>query len=154
MHQPTREALDKLAKIIAEVAELPLRDAAFALWLKKHRLDQLEGRWPYSDEQVALFRSMTPEQQAAKYRADRDNACDGPLFGLLKRAFPHTDDAEVRQAITEAVRFEDDYSKYFRWDGDFWDCVVRAVAQAQRKHPDYLDTTHRDARHSLAYYMK
>ena len=63
-------------------------------------------------------------------------------------------DADLRQAIIEAVKFYDDYEKHFKWDGDFWDCVARAVALAQRDHPQYLDTTYRDARNHLAYLMK
>ena len=51
------------------------------------------------------------------------------------------------------MKFYDDCEKY-KWDGDFWSCVERAVAQAQRDHPGYLDTTYRDARHHLAYVMK
>ena len=61
---------------------------------------------------------------------------------------------ELKAAIIEAVKFDDDCFKYFKWDGDFWDCVVRAVAQEQRKHPGYLDTNYRDARNHVAYYMK
>jgi hypothetical protein len=52
------------------------------------------------------------------------------------------------------VKFHDACEKHFKWDGDFWDCVVRAVAQAQRDHPHYLDTTYRNARNHLAYLMK
>jgi len=43
---------------------------------------------------------------------------------------------------------------HFKWDGDFWQCVVRAVAQAAAQYPDFLETTYRDARNNLAYYMK
>jgi hypothetical protein len=52
------------------------------------------------------------------------------------------------------VKFYDDCEKYFKWDGDFWDSIERAVARAQRDHPGYLDTTYRDAHHHLAYVMK
>jgi len=154
MRQMTQEEIDKLAKIIAEAAELPLADAAYALWRQKYRLDELEGRMPPTDEQVAIFRAMTPEQQSAKYRYERDHGHEGPMFDIVKRAKPRASEDDVKRAIIEAVKFDDDCFKYFNWDGDFWDCVVRAVAQAQRKHPDFLDTTYRDARNNVAYYMK
>ncbi len=148
----SQEAIDKVAEIIAEAAQLPLYDAAFALWCERYRLDSLHGR--PTGEQVAAFRAMTPEQQSAQYRHDRDHAYEGPMFDLVKRAHPRASDADAAQAIIEAVKFEDDTFKYFKWNGDFWNCVVRAVAQAQRNHPNYLDTTYRDARSNLAYYMK
>jgi pyruvate/2-oxoglutarate dehydrogenase complex dihydrolipoamide acyltransferase (E2) component len=43
---------------------------------------------------------------------------------------------------------------HFKWDGDFWQCVVRAVARAAAQYPDFLETTYRDARNNLAYCMK
>jgi hypothetical protein len=148
MSQMSQEDIDKVAEIVAEAARLPLYDAAFSLWRERYRLDSLQGR--PTREQVAINRAMTPEQQAARYRHERDHAYEGPMFDLLKRAHPRSGDADVRQAIIEAVKFEDDTFRYFKADGDFWNCVVRAVAQAQRNHPDYLDTTYRDARNNLA----
>lgn len=139
-------------EIIAEAAKLPLMDAAFLLWRRQPRLDTLEGR--STEEQVAINRALTPEQWSAKYRYERAHADEGPMFGHLKRAHPHADDRDIRHAILAAVRFDDDCFKYFNSDGDFWDRCVRAVALAAKKHPDYLDTTYRDARHHVAYYMK
>lgn len=146
------ERAAEIAAIIARVAPLPLYDAAFALWRQMSRLDRLEGR--PTDEEVRINRSMSREQWWAKYRHQREHAYEGPMFGYLKRAHPHADDAELRAAIIKAVKFDDDCFNYFRWEGDFWDCVVRAVARAQQLHPDYLDTTYRDARNHVAYYLK
>jgi len=56
-------------KIIAEAAELPLLDAAFLLSRRKSRLDTLEGR--PTPEEVAINRTLTMEQLAAKYRYAR-----------------------------------------------------------------------------------
>jgi len=58
------------------------------------------------------------------------------------------------RGVEPAVQFDDACSDHFKWEGDFWDCVVRAVAQAAKKHPHYLDATYRDARNNLAYLMK
>jgi hypothetical protein len=154
MRQMTPEAIDRVAKIVAEAAKLPLYDAAYSLWCQKYRLDELEGRMPPSPEEVAINRAMTSEQSLAKYRSERDHAHEGPMFALVKRAQPRASDDDIKLAIIDAVKFYDDCEKYFKWDGDFWDCVVRAVAQAQCHHPHYLDATYRDARNHLAYMMK
>lgn len=65
--------------ITAEAAELPLQDAAYAVWRRRYRLDTLEGR--PTPEQVRAFRVMSPPEQAARMRRDRDHAQDGPAFG-------------------------------------------------------------------------
>jgi hypothetical protein len=31
--------------------------------------------------------------------------------------------------------FDDACSDHFKCEGDFWDCIVRSVAQAAKKHP-------------------
>src|SRR5262249_40437384 len=116
------------------------------------RLDSLEGR--PTDEQVRLFRAMTPEQQRAHIRHETEHADEGPMFGYMKRAHPRASDAHIRKAIMEAVRFQEDCSKFLQWDGDFWECIVRAVAQAEAKHPHFLETTYRNARNHLAYLWK
>lgn len=143
---------DELSAIIAGAAKQPLLDAAYGLWRQRYRLDSIEGR--PSAEEVRINRTLTPEQFGAKYRWEREHAHEGPIFGYMKRAHPRADDQAIRQAIITAVKFEDAYNKHFDWNADFWDCVVRAVAQAARKYPDYLETTYRDARNDLAYYMK
>jgi hypothetical protein len=152
MSEMTQDAIDEIAEIIAEVAPLPLRDAAWALDRNRHRLDMLEGR-PTADE-VRRFRSMTPEQQSQFIRGEREHADDGPMFFYLRRANPDADDADIKRAIMAAVRFQDDCSKFLQWDGDYWDCIVKAVAQSARKHPGFLDTTYRAAENYLAYLWK
>lgn len=148
--QPSAE--DELSAIIASAANQPLLDAAYGLWRQSHRLETIAGR-PTAEE-VRINGTLTPEQFSAQYRYERDHAHEGPISGYLKRAHPRVDDQAIRQAIITAVKFEDAYNKHFDWNGDFWDCVVRAVAQAARKYPSYLETTYRDARNDLAYYMK
>jgi hypothetical protein len=113
----------------------------------------LEERYP-SAEEVQVNRAMSPGQWLVKYRDEREHAYQGPMLGYLKRAHRHACDDDIKQAIIEAVHFDDACSDYFKWEGDFWDCVVRAVAQAAKKHPHYLDATYRDARNNLAYHMK
>jgi hypothetical protein len=143
---------EQIATFIASAAKQPLCDAAFELWRWRYRLDSIEGR-PITEE-VRINRTLTPEQLAAKYRYDRDHAHEGPMFGYLKRAHPHASDEAIRQAIITSVKFEGAAEAHFKWDGDFWACIVRAVAQAAAQYPDFLETTYRDARNNLAYYMK
>ncbi|WP_027542497.1 hypothetical protein [Bradyrhizobium sp. WSM2254] len=152
MDQTEPSADAQIAAIIASAAKQPLLDAAFELWRWRYRLDSIEGR-PTAEE-VRINRTLTPEQISAKYRWDRDHAHEGPMFGYLKRAHPRADDAAIKQAIITAVKFEDATFTHFSWDGDFWTCVVRAVARAAAQYPDFLETTYRDARNNVAYYYK
>jgi hypothetical protein len=152
MYRMTQEAIDEIAKIIAKVAPLPLKDAAWALDERMRLLDTLEGR--PTAEQVRCFRAMTPEQQSQHMRDERAHADDGPMFGYLKRSHASADDADIKRAIMEAVRFQDDCSKFLQWNGDYWNCIVRAVAQSARKHPGFLETTYRAAENYLAYLWK
>ena len=148
--EPSAEEL--IAAIVASAAKQPLLDAAFELWRWRYRLDSIEGR--PSAEEVRVNRTLTPEQFSEKHRWDRDHAHEGPMFGYVKRAHPRASDDAIRQAIITAVKFEGAAEAHFNWNGDFWDCVVRAVAQAAAQYPDFLETTYRDARNNLAYYMK
>ena len=142
----------EIEAIIAEAALLPLQDAAYAVWRRRYRLDTLEGR--PTAEGVRAFRAMSPPEQAAKMRHDRDHAQDGPAFTHLKSAHPRASDDEIRRAIA-AVRFEDAFFKYFVQDStDYWERCVRAVALAARESPGYLESTYRLARNDVAYYMK
>jgi hypothetical protein len=146
------ECANKIAKVIAEAAKLPLMDAAFLLWRQQIWLDTLEGR-PTAEE-IAINRALTPEQWMTKYRYQRAHAYEGPMLGHLTRAHPHADEKDIRHAIIAAVAFDDDCFKYFDQNGDFWGRCVRAVALAAKNHPGYLDTTYRDACNHVAYHMK
>ena len=152
MNQTEPSAEAQIAAIIASAAKQPLLDAAFELWCRRYRFNTLDGR--PTDEEVRVYRTLTPQQMAEKYRYDRDHAHEGPMFGYVKRAHPRADDDAIRQAVITAVRFEDATFAHFRWDGDFWDCVVRAVAKASAQYPDFLETSYRDARNNVAYYYK
>ncbi|MBR0867237.1 hypothetical protein JQ614_37235 [Bradyrhizobium diazoefficiens] len=152
MNRTEPSAEEQIEAFIASAAKQPLLDAAFELWRWRYRLDSIEGR-PTAEE-VRINRTLSPQQMAEKYRYDRDHAHEGSMFGYVKRAHPRADDNAIRQAIITAVKFEGAADAHFKWDGDFWDCVVRAVAQAAAEYPDFLETTYRDARNNLAYYMK
>jgi len=144
----------EIETIIAEAARLPLKDAAFALWRQRWRLATLEGR--PTEEEARAYRASTPEQQAAKLRHDHDYAQDGPTFGHLKRAHSRADDADIKAAIIAAVKFDDDCFRFFPDDRtiDYWQRCLFAVAQAQKRSPDYLDSTYQAARNHVAHQMK
>ena len=148
-----QDASAEIEAIIAEAALLPLLDAAYAVWRRRYRLDTLEGR--PTAEQVRAFRAMSPSEQAANMRHDRDYAQDGPAFTHLKSAHPRASDDEIKRAIIAAVRFEDACFKYFVQDGtDYWERCVRAVALAAKQSPGYLESTYQLTRNDVAYYMK
>ena len=143
----------EIAAIVAEAAELPLLDAAYAVWRRRYRLDSLEGR--PTPERVAAFRAMSPPEQAAHLRHDRDTAQDGPTFTHLKSAHPCASDGEVKQAIVAAVRFEDACFRYFADDGtDYWQRCVHTVALAAKESPGFCEDTCQLARNDVAYYNK
>jgi hypothetical protein len=107
-------------------------------------------------EAVRIYRTMSPAQQAARMRHDRDHAQDGPAFTHLKRAHPKADETEIKFAIIAAVKFDDACSKYFSRDYtvDFWQRCVNAVARAEMENPGYLEATYQYARNQVAYDWK
>src|SRR5438445_2634850 len=149
----SEETAAEIAEIVAEAARLPLKDAAFSLWRQRPRLDTLESR-PTAEE-VRTFRAMSPVEQAAKMRRDRDHAQDGPTFTHLKMAHPKVSDTEIKLAIIAAVKFDDACFRYFSTDHmlDFWQRCVRAVARAEKENPGYLESTYQIARNHVAYCM-
>ena len=144
-------------ELLAEAAALPLRDAAYAIWRQKLRFERLEGRvWPRRDLSTPEARERAMQESMARINHEHDFAQDGPTFDRLKRAHPHAADTELKQAIVEAVKFDDDCFKYFSFGRaeDFWDMSVHAVRRAAQEHEPYLETTYRDARNWVAYNMK
>ena len=143
-------------ELLAEAAALPLRDAAYAVWRHKITFERLEGRvWPRRDLSTPEARERAIRESTARINHEHDFAQDGPTFDRLKRAHPHAADPELKQAIVEAVKFDDDCFKYFSYGAeDFWETCLRAVERAAQDHPPYLETTYRDARNRVAYCMK
>jgi hypothetical protein len=150
----SHSAMTEVEKIIAEAARLPLKDAAYALWRHSPRLDTLEGQ-PMTAEEHAIAAARPIAEIMAKMNHEHDHAEDGRTFGRLKRAHPRADDADAKAAIIAAVRFDDDCFRYFeRERGQFGERIERAVAQAAKDHPGYLERTYQRARYYVGYYMK
>ena len=142
------------AKIIAEAAKLPLPDAAYTIWRQKSAfIREIEEASPcdLSDRRDALTHG---QRLGAEDDLARTGASESVSFQRVKQAHPRADDAAVTDAILAAIRVNDDCMRHFVWVDDFWDSVIRAVDRARRDHPDYLETTYRDARNNVAYYMK
>ena len=142
--------------IIGEASRLPVPDAAYLIWREKTTFERLEGRrWRPRDVRTPAAAARSMRRISAQLKREHDTAQDGPTFDRLKRAHPRADDAELKQAIVAAVKFDDDCFRYFSSNGgDYWDNVVRAVARAGKEHPHYLATTYRDARNWVACNMK
>jgi hypothetical protein len=141
--------------LIREAADLPLRDAAYALWRQKSAFERLEGRtWPVRDRSTPEAREKADREFVAEMKYEHDFAQDGPTFDRLKRAHPNVDDLQLKQAILAAVKFDDDCFKYYALGREYSEKVDFAVAQAARDNPDYLETTYRDAHNWVGFNMK
>jgi hypothetical protein len=143
-------------ELLAEAAALPLRDAAYTVWRHKITFERFEGRvWPRRDLSTPEAREIAIRESTARINHEHDFAQDGPTFDRLKRAHPDAAGSALKQAIVEAVKFDDDCFKYFSYGTeDFWETCLRAVERAAQNHPPYLETTYRDARNRVAYCMK
>jgi hypothetical protein len=70
--------------ILAQVAILPLADAAYALWRQKVRFEQLEHRsWPPRDHSTPEATEKSIQESRAQIKYEHDFAQDGPTFDKL-----------------------------------------------------------------------
>jgi hypothetical protein len=135
---------------------LPLKDAAFHLWQRRHDFDLDEFPMskiaPHADE---------PDQNkkmdliAAQIRHEHDFAHEGPTFERLKRAQPQARDEDIRDAIIAALKMWNDCTEQLdkNWS-DLGEAADGAVAKARRQNPGFLDVTWQQAYHWLCYYYK
>jgi len=145
---------ETIARTIAEASVLPLKDAAYLLWRECSTLDLLAWRAMPTNIR-GLFRSRPPGENTIEMRFEHTNPEDGLTFDRLKLTHPGVDDAEVRQAIIAAVKFDDACFGYFdKIKGEFGARFKRAVELAAREHPGYLALTYQRARYYISYYMK
>jgi hypothetical protein len=149
---PMTEDEETIARTIAEASVLPLKDAAYLLWRECSTLDLLARRaMPPNIRE--LFRSRRANSTELGF--EHDHPEDGLTFDRLQLTHPGVDDAEVRQAIIAAVRFDDACFGYFeKTKGEFGTRFKRAVELAAREHPGYLGVTYQRARYYISYYMK
>ncbi len=142
-------------QLIAEAAALPLRDAAYALWWQRSffiREGEAASPQNLSNRADAIAYG---QMLAEDLTQDRIAAPGSGAVLRLQRAHPRASDAELRDAILAAVKFDDDCTRFFANDStDYWQQVERAIERASRLSPGYLDTTLRDARNQLAKNMR
>jgi hypothetical protein len=145
---------ETIARTIAEASVLPLKDAAYLLWRECGKLDLLA--WRAMPPNVRnLFRSGRAGENSTEVSVEHDHPEDGLTFDRLKLTHPRVDDAELRQAIIAAVRFDDCCFGYFdKIKGEFGARFKRAVELAAREHPGYLGLTYQRARYYISYCMK
>jgi hypothetical protein len=148
-----------LEQLIPEASQLPLKDAAFLLWRHKFELDREEFPRPPPDPTIdptdpAVFAPMVRSIMATLLR-ERQTAHDGPTFGRMKKAHPEAGDAEIKQAITAAVKFDTDCTSFFSYrSADYSDDLTRAIEQAKARNPGFLQSTYKAARLALAVAMR
>jgi hypothetical protein len=83
--------------------------------------ERLELRhWEPKDMSKPEARERSMREIDAEIKHERDFAQDGPAFDRLKRAHPQAADAELKQAIIDAVTFDEECFRNFHSDrGDF-----------------------------------
>lgn len=151
---PMTEDEESIARTIAEASVLPLKDAAYLLWRECPTLDLLARR-AMPPNVRDLFRSKPARENAIDLSVEHDHPEDGLTFDRLQLTHPGVDDAEVRQAIIDAVRFDDACLGYFdKIRGEFDARFKRAVELAARDHPGYLARTYQRARYYISDYME
>ncbi|EKS38668.1 hypothetical protein [Afipia clevelandensis] len=143
------------ARLIAEAATLPLRDAAFALWWQRSTFIR-EGEAASPQDLSNRADAIVYGQMLADALAqDRIAAPGSGAILRLRRAHPLANDAELRDVILAVVKFDDDCNRFFANDStDYWQQVERAVDRASRLSPGYLGTTLRHTRYQLAKSMR
>jgi hypothetical protein len=152
--KPMTEDEETIARTIAEASVLPLKDAAYLLWRECSTLDLLA--WRAMPPHVRdLFGSRLAGANSIEINFEHDHPEDGLTFDRLQLTHPGVDDAELRQAIIAAVRFDDTCFGYFeKIKSGFGARFKRAVELAAREHPGYLALTYQRARYYISYYMK
>jgi len=132
---------------------LPLKDAAYLLWRECSTLDLLA--WRAMPPAVRAMFKPGRSAESSEIGFEHHYADDGLTFDRLQLTHPGASEAEVKQAIVAAVRFDDACLGYFdKIKGEFGTRFKRAVELAAREHPGYLELTYRRARYYISYYMK
>jgi hypothetical protein len=103
-------------ELLAEVAALPLRDAAYAIWRQKITFERLEGLvWPARHRSTPEAAEKSMREILAQLKHERDFTQNGPSFARLQRAHPRGTDSELKEAIVAAVKFDDDFKRRRPW---------------------------------------
>ncbi|MGO1075681.1 hypothetical protein [Inquilinus sp. CA228] len=122
------------ATYIVEASQLPLRDAAFLLWTRRHYLDSTE----------------------------RDGSNDAPVLGTedrtierLRKAHPEAESDQLSDAVRAAGKLELDCFRHFAYSAaGLIDDARRAVERARVDNPDFSEATYTVAVDRVCFEMK
>jgi hypothetical protein len=133
---------DGMSSSLDQAAEMPLLDAAYALWRARCQLDPLDiaesiakpdpvGQPHNFDDVRRLIPSVIQN-----LRAERAHGHEGPTFQRLKSVHPEATDAELQEAIKAAIKLEADCLRHYRDD------VAEAVNLARAENPEFGEITY------------
>jgi len=112
-----------LGETIESAAQLPLKDAAFLFWIRRHELD-------YEEKHGSTWR-------------DAGTAREGSTFRRLRTAYPQAGDRDLENAPEAAAKFAWDCEQSIAWSGSVDPAltVVAAVDLARPDNPGFTDFT-------------
>ena len=147
--------MDLTDKIYADASRLPLKDAAFTLWIHRLQLDRSESpprakRASSLDLSVPEVFARTARDAIATVRHQYATAHDGPTFHRLKKAHPEANDGELKEAIKAAVKLDQDCTRFY---GNVRD-ERQAVDLAKAENPDFQEETYSAAYFELCRAMR
>ena len=110
--------MDEAAHIIEAASQMPLKDAAYSLWVNRHDIDRLEQPAPSETPRSHSLADWETQQVLveieAQLRYERENAQSGPTFDRLRRAHSEESDAELQDAIRAALKLQADCERCFQ----------------------------------------
>jgi hypothetical protein len=124
----TGHRMSWLSTITEATAGLPIKDAAFRLWIWRHELEF--------------------EEKPQGFRKDLGTAREGATFRRLKTLFPRASDQELEKALEAAAKFARDCESQIDWSSkvDQATVVAEIVDRARRDNPGFVDATIEAAR--------
>lgn len=153
-----------VAEAVKEAAQLPLNDAAYALWSRKSELDRSElpalpasAAHPSRLGEPAIFARVV-RQVMATLRFEAENAEYGGTFPRLKSAHPEALDGDLRKAIRLAVKLEQACNRNFSYSNvrPFWEDVRLAIEKTRKENPDldFADSTYKALEHRMTIALR
>jgi hypothetical protein len=145
---------------IERAAQLPLKDAAYFLWMQKYQLDRedlpspLPAAQPQNLADPEMFR-RTVLTAIANVHKERTTAHNGSTFGRLKTAHPEVGDQDLQNAIKAAVKLDVDCTRHFSYsESGLWGDAHRAIEFARKENPDFLESTYEAAKWHMCWAMR
>jgi hypothetical protein len=140
---------------------LPLLDAAYQLWMQRHRLDREEtptrARTPanaVNPPDVVTIRKLINEA-IPRVIEERKTAHEGKTFTRLKAVHPEANDDDLKAAIKRAVMLDIDCVRNFSYmSPHYFDDCRRAVELSRAENPGFSDETYRLAEQHLMFAMR